>query len=352
MIKNNMKEQEIITQLNKLRSISPQAEWKAVNRKILFTKIESSPAASQDVNQAKTAFIFRLPVKLIRTMPQPVMAVIFIILFMAASGAASVMASKNSKPGDSLYVAKIISEKTHYALTFNEHKKAQLGITFATNRVKEISQVLADESNGGKGEKVERLVNDFKKEISEAKTRIAKISSTAVAKPVIEAEINEAGDNNEGESDENDTAMFSANLEKEEQGIELSEPSTKTSDGKVEKPEIIVGSVDLAEELGEDELSTVPTTTEEIMPLASSTDVSTTESANDPQKILEQAGLFLENENYNATLSKLEEAGDAIDLVGGGEVKGESESSTTTDEYIEEEGEVLGAEEVASTTLE
>ncbi len=54
---------------------------------------------------------------------KPVWAIV-IILSVAVSGSfASVYASKDAKPGDSLYIAKIISEKTQQAMTFNETEK-------------------------------------------------------------------------------------------------------------------------------------------------------------------------------------------------------------------------------------
>ena len=53
--------------------------------------------------------------------------------------------AEKTKPGDSLYIAKIVSEKTQYALTFDDKSKAQLGLQFATNRVEEMNKVLAEE---------------------------------------------------------------------------------------------------------------------------------------------------------------------------------------------------------------
>ena len=65
-----------------------------------------------------------------------------------------------------------------------------------------------------------------------------------------------------------------------------------------------------------------------------------------PEQVILEAQGFLENQDFDETLSKLEEADDLIDQVGQGEVKGTSTSA------VVDEGEVLGVEEKATSTEE
>ena len=110
-----MTEKEIIKQLNNLQCIQPSADWKTGNREVLVNQINS--AAQDDLSVDTEGFsIFSFPVKLFKTIPQPVLAVFLIVLFMLGSGFASIKASQDSKPGDSFYIAKIVSEKTTNAL--------------------------------------------------------------------------------------------------------------------------------------------------------------------------------------------------------------------------------------------
>ncbi len=322
-----MNDKEIVNQLNKLREVQPDSAWQAKNRALLLSQI--GPGSKDELTTVAGFSILNLPLRLIKTIPQPVLAVFLIVLFMFGSGVFSIQASKNAKPGDSLYIAKIINERTQQVLTFDEQKKAQLGIEFAGNRAAELNQILSDKSNvndADKKTKVENLVNDFKKEIDGVKNHIAKISSQTTEQPAPDS--NPEQTESSASADEDNAAVFSANLGKDDQGIEVSEPATDEAKATSGDEKLIA-----AEE------TTVATSAPESSSATTSDETpAPAESPSDTQKILEQAGILLKNEDYDATISKLNEAGEAMDLAGAGEVKGEVESATTT-------GEVLGAEE-------
>ncbi|MEA3398676.1 MAG: DUF5667 domain-containing protein, partial [Patescibacteria group bacterium] len=301
---------------------------------------------------AENFSIFKFPVKLFKTIPQPVLAVFLIVLFMLSSGVASIKASQDAKPGDSFYIAKIVSEKTQLALTFDKRKKVQLGIEFAGNRAKELDQVLADENNSETQEKVDKLVINFKKEIAGIKDRVAKISlqntsdrfdfNYKTEEHLIEKNINKNINNEDAvQIEEGGVTMFAVNLDKDDNSIELSETAEEIKEPTLEEAN--------AEEA---QATSVPLKIETFNLNSSSTEKAEfgLNSAGDTQGILDQAGLFLENEDYEAAIDKLEEADKAIDLVGIGRVKGDSESSTTTESVEAEEGAEESGSETASTT--
>src|SRR3989339_684291 len=251
-------EKELLSQLNKLKNIKPDTAWKNRNREILLSQISSST-----VDKIGFFDIFAQKLSLLRYVSQPVMAVFLIAGVLLGGGFFSLNAAKDTKPGDSLYIAKIISEKTQFALTFNEKKKVKLGIEFAGNRAKEITQVLSEE--GDVEIRVEKLKDNFKKEIAGVKTRLENINNNKIA----------------------------ANT-----NIKTDEPEKADQPG-VENPNSDTGS--------------------------SSEDVAGTENKN-PQTILEKVEELLDNDNYDETMSRLAEIGEMIDQVNSGEVKGEYDS--------------------------
>lgn len=353
-----MNEKDLLKQLSNLGEVKPDPEFKKMNRDVLLSQLSSS-----EKPETLTAFswvrsiLINMSSQTVGRLSQPVIAVLLISVFVLGGGIASMRAAQDTKPGDSLYIAKIVSEKTQIALTFSDKKKAKLGLEFAGNRAKELNQVLAEEDDdtGAKDEVVEKLKSDFRKEISVAKNRIAKISTDA-KKDEAKEDVTEIGTETV-EIVEEEGSMFSANLEKDDKGIQTSEQTTAESEEEpVVEKDVIEEEPVVEKDVVEDSTST-PETVEE---LATSTVEAEVEESFDPEQLLEQAEVLLKNEDYDATLSKLDEAGNVIDKVNEtGTVKGESEEATTTDEVIDEsgtstdKGEVLGVEEEnASSTKE
>jgi hypothetical protein len=263
---------------------------------------------------------FDLPFQVFEKISQPAMAVVLVVVCVLGSGIASMRADQNTKPGDSLYIAKIASEKTQFALAWDDKKKAELGLEFAGNRAKELAEVLAEsgERDSVKDEVVEKLKSDFKKELSVAKGRINKISTDAKNDEAAQTDEKQAADIKAGENQEDEGSMFSANLEKDNKGLETSESATEVQQPLEKKPE--ANAVKTTKE--------APTSTPAIIPsVATGTEAAL--KIVDPNKLLEQAKMLLSNEDYDATLSKLDEAGVGIDVVSENVmVKGASEEAS------------------------
>jgi hypothetical protein len=360
-----MDEKKLIQNLNTLKNIKPREEWKTFQREILVKQINGSV---EGANLLEAPVSLLTPsLKWLQYITQPVMAVLLIVAILIGGGSMSVWASKNSVPGDSLYIAKIINEKTQFALTFNEEKKARLGLEYAGNRAKELKEVLlTEDSNEDKGVQVEKLVNNFKKEVNNAKDRIAKINSDNQELPITTTEIIET------EKEENvDTAVFSANLGKDENGIEISDSASSLQADSVD----LVDSASSPQADSESDLSTEAvkgeeegsTTSEEILNINAETAPasSSSETVLDPEQTILEAQTLLDLQDFDGTLSKLEEAGALIDQVGqpveqnisdeDGEVKGTSTSAVIEDDPSASSGQggkVLGVEEKATSSDE
>lgn len=272
-----MNEKELLAQLHNLKSIVPDHQWKNDNREILLSQISSGEVLTPNTFLENVSNVFAWRNLEWVTQPAGVMSIVILVLF--GGGVASIKASHDTKPGDSFYIAKIISEKTKQAVTFNETEKAKLGIEFASNRAKEITQVLVEAKNEGS---VANLEDDFKKEIKAVKTRLGKMNSDTIVKKT---------DGQKEEISPEVEQVFSADSGRDEKGIQIFKSAT-TTDAKVEAP------VEL----------------------------------NNPTTALEQAEKLFDQKDYDGTLNKLEEANAIIDgvKVEAQAVKTEEDKSATS----------------------
>ncbi len=326
-----MTEKELLKQLNTLKNVKPNSDWKQSNRDILCSQIFNS---SNNIEVESSNKMFDLLFDFVnskrnfaKNLSHSFVVLFLVLVVVLGGGIMSLKAAQNTKPGDSLYIAKIISEKARASLTFDEKEKAKLSVEFASNRAKEIKQVLKENDNN-KEEKVEKLTKNLKKEIKAARERVEKIIAkktdnkednlniSSSAKKIDNTKKEEKSEKQQSQEDD-DKFVFSANLSKDKKGIQISEK----------------------ENTSQSETSDISTST-----LTNKNVQSTNEDKNDidanPEEILEEVGKLLEEENYDEILNKLEVVDKIIDDqyninsdTGGdeeGEVKGEFESATTT----------------------
>ena len=283
-----MDEKALLKKLNNLKNIEPDSVWKSRYREVLYSQISAGSAAGQPESNLKIIWESIMPREIFAELAKPVWLTGAACVLILTVGIGGVYASKNSKPGDSLYIAKIISERTQLAMTFNEKDKAKLGLEFAANRAKEITQVLKDEGQSDASkEKLENLAKNFKKEISQAKGRLTAIKSAS-------------------QQAKDDEPVFGANLEKTDQRMEIAEPA---------KP--------------------VEPKNDELKPAAeppAAVATSTQANASQTDKMLEEAEKMFDEKNYDGTIDKLEEVNKVINQAAkdDGQIKGESETATST----------------------
>lgn len=223
--------------------IVPDASFKARNRQILMSQIYGSESEASVFSWAEE-LLMKLPMQVMKSVPQPVFAVLVLMGFLSVGGAWSVNASKETKPGDSLYVAKIVSERAQLAVTFNEKDELNLRLGFASNRVDEIDKVLEEkkESNQKDDERVSSLMTDVKAEITEVKKKIDRMNipkkPEAEQKVAVQKEEIPVKEDIEKKADEEeDSQVIGANSGKEKRGISTSEQSRKELEVKIEKKE-------------------------------------------------------------------------------------------------------------------
>lgn len=169
-----MRDQDIIAKLNTLREIRPDTTWKSNSRAILLTQVSRGgvvqPTHWFSFFESNTMQRFFLE------LTRPVSIAFVVLLALLGGSYASVQAANQTTPGNPLYIAKIISERTQQAFTFDNAKKAKLNLDFAVNRIEELQKV----TNSADVQKtsVDELTNDFKAQIEEVKARVAKMPNT------------------------------------------------------------------------------------------------------------------------------------------------------------------------------
>jgi hypothetical protein len=161
-----MKDREIIAQLKKLKAVYPSQQWLEEQGALLRSQVYSGVEAREELGFWEK---FEL---LTARMSQPYAMAAMIMLFFVGSAGASVWMGQNAKPGEPLYIAKQLSEKTQFALAFNDKSKAKLSVEFAKARVQEMVAMVNDTGNTSQ---TANLASNFHKEIQAAKDRVAKV---------------------------------------------------------------------------------------------------------------------------------------------------------------------------------
>ena len=335
-----MPNRNLLKQLNNLKNIQAQDDFKKENRNILLNQVYSGDRESSEISfNWLEAVTKKIPLDMFRSVPHSAFVGAFVLVLLFGASFLGMNVAGNANPGDPLYIAKIAGEKTQLVFTFNEKKKVELGLEFAGNRAKELSSVLSEvKYEGDNEETVSQLVDDFRKEINGVKTRIEKISKNT------EPQEDNADIEDDILEDEN-AGVFSANLGREENGIEVSDRNEEVA-GEVEiidvhDDSLLERDVIISEEPEENASSTIEDEIEdEVL------------EQGDPEGIIDEAKELLEGDNYIEILSKMDEAEDAISQVDSGTEQAEAEieieeEATSTEEVVEVE-----EEEVASSSEE
>jgi hypothetical protein len=281
-----MTEKQLLQQLHNLKSIRSNAEWKASNREVLLSQINNGTLFDVNYGEENKSWWKSLE-NAFHIASQPSWVAIMILFALLGTTGVSWAAGRKAKPGDSLYIARIISDKARLAVTFNEEKKAELTVQLAGNRAKDIAGVIASTENKdntpAESKVNDKLKEDFKKEIATIKTNLPKIakkentvSQDNANNGIINNVKNKAVDKTSPAKDTGE--VFSANSQKSNKGIDI-----------YIKPEV--------------KATTTPATTTESFPSFSKEGLGVV----DPQKVLDEAQKLFDKGDYTGAADKLNE---------------------------------------------
>jgi hypothetical protein len=318
-----MNEKDLIAKLNNAKNLSPDKEWLTSNRALFLTQIANSGADKLSVWQ-----VFYINFKsFAKASSQPVFASFVFLLVLVASSIFGHKLFSEAKPNDTLYVARVISEKAKLNTVLDANARDKMAVKFATRHAEDISELLANpEFNTEENkDRIEKLNEDFNKEIETVKSRIAKLEINQETATEVRVE-NENKNNEEENSQDNGSEVdLDASEEisvsiasdddlKAENGIELSikeESNNNEDEGIVTLEGDVALETTSTNEVVEDSRDNISqgSSTEEIAGALLE------EVKNDKKidaKLIEEVKILFEAKKYSEAIEKLNQLNNLI----------------------------------------
>ncbi len=328
-------------------------DWKENSRSFLFSEVKSSVVENEEISLLKR--ILFSPTTVFSAAVQQAWAVAIIAVIIIGGVFSTQAASQNARPGDSLYLARVLSEKAKVAVTFNKEERVKLDTKLASNRAKDITEVLAeidsgDDSNEESKKKAEKLSESFKEEIETVKKNMEEMENMKT-------------ESEENKQEEDQIAMINGQEPGEEEAIfgigsVSSAPEVKVTDaGKEDKGVEVYNSSqeeDAIEEEqqsdpdNEDVLATTSPQEEQLKELLATSTLDIEED--DVEEMFSNAQQSLDAKDFDSAKEMLEaidniineeetveETGDIEQIDDSGEVKGVTTGSTTEESTEDQE---------------
>ncbi|MBN2884475.1 hypothetical protein JXE04_00970 [Patescibacteria group bacterium] len=277
-----MTENNLLKQLKSLKNIKPEDSWLKSNREILLAQISNSGA--QELSAWKRLIIDTR--SFMSTVSKPAISFASLLLVLVGASAFSYLAFSKTKPNDSLYIARIISEKAKLTTVFNEEEREKMEVRFATNHAEDITEVLAskvvDENNQ---DQVAKLNENFNKEINTVRTRIVALSNSNKNVESRTADIVSST------TSEDETIMTASN-EKDKAGVQLNVRDEIKTDGMVDSTAVATDTPELSSEAEADLMAE---------------NLAAPEDIKGAEEILDEAQSLFDNKEYDSALNKLKE---------------------------------------------
>ncbi len=271
---------ELISKLNNLKSISPDEDWLAGNRELLLSQVSNSGAEKLSAWQV----ILINTSSVLKSATRPAYALGAFVLMLLTGSFFSNQVLAGTKPNDSLYIARIISERVKVNTTFNSVQRNKMELGYALSHAREISAVLADPefNNEANHDQVAKLNNSFNEEVDTVQKTISRLG----------------GDVAVSRSDD----VVIADSFKDDQGIQIAD-NADNNDAEVsiipaaKDVEPVPAAVTLTLKASSSELAA--TSTEIVTPLNMS-------------NILDEAKQFMESKDYEKASDRLKEVSENI----------------------------------------
>jgi len=170
-----MNDKALIAKLNNLKAITPDSDWKSSNRELLLSQISNSGAHELS---AWEVFVINFS-SVAKALTKPAYALGVFALVLVTGSLFSHQIFGSAKPNDSLYIARIISEKAKLNTILNSEDRNKLAVQYATEHAQEISAVMADPefNNENNKDQVAKLNESFNQEINNVKSHISYLST-------------------------------------------------------------------------------------------------------------------------------------------------------------------------------
>ncbi|MFA5420894.1 MAG: hypothetical protein WC280_02640 [Patescibacteria group bacterium] len=208
-----MSEKDLLKQLKSLKSIKLDTETKESNKKVLMTQISNTLVKNDNIKTFNSFSFYFKNILSMTSKPAMILGGLFMFLFTSLLLSSGLY--KDSKPTDSLYIARVISEKAKLNTTFSQEARERMALEFASKHASDIASVLMDPEFNREENKdtVEKLTASFKVEISKVRNNISQDAGSGL---IIEGE--------------EETSVFSASMLKEDNGVEIHIPEKEVEE--------------------------------------------------------------------------------------------------------------------------
>lgn len=210
-----MTDKQLIRQLHQLKTIKADSAWKANCREVLRSQISHSSNSSLS---AWDNFLINL--RSVSSLAYRPVAVIAGFLFLLiGTSVFGHQLFKTSTPNDSLYIARVVSEKAKLSTVIDSASRERLAALFALAHAEEISAILADPNFDWdkNASRVVKLNDDFQKEITIAKNRVTSLNErTNPSQPTISEETSSISPSEE------EALLVIADNNKDDNGVQVS----------------------------------------------------------------------------------------------------------------------------------
>lgn len=271
-----MTDHDLLKQLKSLKNISPEASWLKSNREILLSQISNS-GAKELAPYRRLAIDVR---SFFAAVSQPVLALGSFFLLLVGVSAFGHLAFTRTKPNDSLYIARIISEKAKLSTVFDSQEREKMEVKFAAGHAEAITEILA-QSDAGDEAQVAKLNDSFNKELATVRTKMATIKKSEPA-AVVPSSLQE------------EEMVMTAGNNKDDAGMQIA-----LSNGTA-------APTPAASVLDADKVPAEVATQTEAVTVA---DESSSDKA---EEVLNEAQSLFENKEYSGALDKLKEVKEMI----------------------------------------
>jgi len=285
-----MTDKDLIAKLNSLKKITPDQNWLKSNRELLVSQISNSGAIKLSPWKI---FVINFN-SLAKATAHPAYALGVFVFVLVTGSLFSHQVFSSAKPNDSLYIARIISEKAKLNTMFNSDERNKLAVQFATEHAQDISAVLADPgfNNDSNKDQVAKLSESFNQEINSVKTHISYLAPKSVK-----------NSDTTIKTDINDTVSM-ANSLKDNAGVQIFEDKTLSPiivpDGKATSVLVMPSGL----------IASSATATAAIDKVGENKE--TEDKKVNADSILDEAKQLFESKDYNKALDKLKEVDEII----------------------------------------
>ena len=189
----------LIKQLKSLKhaEIKPSEKWLKSNRELLLSQIKNTVVVKENTKfnfetvwQAMSIF---LPYSFVRNVVRPVVVVFLIMGMGISSWVVAASASSESLPGEWLYSAKRVTEKTQVTMADvvgDTDGSTRLHVAFAKRRAEETRDIIS-QNDPAKIKIASQTVNDLKDEMKTVNSKLEEIKTAQGSSAIMAQNINQ-----------------------------------------------------------------------------------------------------------------------------------------------------------------